>query len=380
MISNPYPDYSLVWPLQLFEDEYSAIIAYCAGLPDGFVDERDEQIMTYQLVQEAFRGKAPSQYLADIVGRPNRIGPYKGADPLVFSGLMTEILSAARECEKQENKREPHFTERLGLAPAASVQTWPPKSFPYRWRRLIDEFGDAHYFQRNPRDIFGASPGFADTWQATDPSPFDLEPRQAPELEHVYDLVEVAHRHVSRPRLRDGLTDLHRSSEAGQRLYRWRVNELLNNCGIDYRIADRGSDTGLLVRVVPDLRQELLDRSVAPEGGQHEPAVVDVNQGARVRHAIAQFRRRDATRETKRDACVNLAGILEERRELIKKSGDFAKDDENALFEIANKFDLRHNRRTQHGDYSDDFLDWIFWLYLASVELTERLLARGTGS
>lgn len=376
MISNPYPDYVLVWPLQFVEDEYRAIITYCAAFPDGFVDERDEQIMTYQLVEEAFRGDAPSRYLTDIVGRPGRLSTYKTVDPVLFSGLMTEILGAARACEQQENKREPRFTERSGLAPAASEQTWPPTSFPSRWRRLIDEFNHAHYFQQKPHDIFGASPDLADTWAAIDPFLFDLELQSPPELERVYDLVEEAHRHISRPRLREGLADLHRSSEAGQRLYRWRVNELLGKCGIEYRLAGSGSDTGMLVNDVPDPRQELLEQPVAPKGANREPSAVKGDQGALVRHAIAQFRRRGSTRESKREACRSLADVLEHRRALIKASVEFVKKDEDALFKIANKFDIRHHNSIQQSDYGDDFLDWIFWTYLASVELTERILAR----
>jgi hypothetical protein len=30
----------------------------------------------------------------------------------------------------------------------------------------------------------------------------------------------------------------------------------------------------------------------------------------------------------------------------------------------------------QRGDYDPVFLDWVFWWYLATVELTDRLLAR----
>jgi hypothetical protein len=42
----------------------------------------------------------------------------------------------------------------------------------------------------------------------------------------------------------------------------------------------------------------------------------------------------------------------------------------------ANNFAIRHQRRGQQGDYDPVFLDWIFWLYLGTVELTNRLLAR----
>ena len=93
-----------------------------------------------------------------------------------------------------------------------------------------------------------------------------------------------------------------------------------------------------------------------------------------VGHAVALFRSRDADIASKRSAIVALAGVLENRRELIKTS--LLRKDEGALFELANEFDLRHRKPDQRGDYDEAFLDWIFYWYLATVELTDRVLAR----
>ena len=65
---------------------------------------------------------------------------------------------------------------------------------------------------------------------------------------------------------------------------------------------------------------------------------------------------------------------LEERRQLIK--AELGSADEGALFQIANKFAIRHQRAGQQADYDPAFLDWIFWWYLATVELTERIISR----
>ncbi|MDX2837343.1 hypothetical protein PV463_43365, partial [Streptomyces scabiei] len=80
--------------------------------------------------------------------------------------------------------------------------------------------------------------------------------------------------------------------------------------------------------------------------------------------------------ESKRSAIFNLARILEERRALIKEH--LHKKDEGALFQIANSFDLRHSNAGQQREYDEAFLDWIFWWYLATVELTNRLIASRT--
>ncbi len=86
----------------------------------------------------------------------------------------------------------------------------------------------------------------------------------------------------------------------------------------------------------------------------------------------------DADREAKRSAVVALARVLEDRRRLLK--AELVSSDEGALFHIANKFDLRHRDGKQHQRYAEAFLDWIFWWYLATIELTDRLHAEQQAS
>lgn len=99
----------------------------------------------------------------------------------------------------------------------------------------------------------------------------------------------------------------------------------------------------------------------------------DPTTGDPVRHAVALFRARGATEHDKRSAIVVLAGVLEERRGLLK--AELFRRDEGALFQIANEYELRHRNQSQRRDYDPAFLDWFFWWYLATIELTDRLLA-----
>ena len=156
---------------------------------------------------------------------------------------------------------------------------------------------------------------------------------------------------------------------AGQAVYRWKVNTLLAIHTPGYRIATDGEDAGQIVTTVPDPRAKLEQavRTNVPDGNSDN-----------VDHAIALFRRRGAGVEDKRSACKALAAVLEYRRTLIHK--ELLTKDEAALFEIANRFRIRHHKADQRTDYAqDEFLDWVFWNYLATVELTNRLLARTTG-
>jgi len=64
---------------------------------------------------------------------------------------------------------------------------------------------------------------------------------------------------------------------------------------------------------------------------------------------------------------------------LIKKSQEkiLHKEDERDLFEIANRFGIRHHNIDQKTDYDKDvFLSWIFYYYLASIHACVHLLKR----
>jgi hypothetical protein len=186
-----------------------------------------------------------------------------------------------------------------------------------------------------------------------------------------YGLVEVFHDLVSRPRRRDyhqfGMCGWHYSEfhvVPGQTLYRWKINQMMRSAGIEYELASEGEDRGRLVAVTDDARSHLVQQVLRSS----TPGIKD-----RVDHAIALFRNRSASPESKRSAIVTLAGILEQHRQLLRDN--IGKPDEGALFEIANRYDLRHRKADQRGDYDAAFLDWIFWWYLATVELTSRMLA-----
>jgi hypothetical protein len=204
----------------------------------------------------------------------------------------------------------------------------------------------------------------------------DLWPLNAKRLSEDTDLfcdvVEVLHDLVARPRARwfHGYSGCgwHHSAfslDAGQVLYRWRVKRLLDRSDMGLRLATEGEDVGRLAAATDDARTAL----AAAMADRGDPGTRDV-----VRHAIALFRRRGATEHDKRSAVVTLAGVLEERRALLK--AELVRKDEDALFQIANGFGIRHRRDTERTNYDPVFLDWVFWWYLATIELTDRIIAR----
>lgn len=189
--------------------------------------------------------------------------------------------------------------------------------------------------------------------------------------ERFADMVEVFHDLIARPRTRwvhnfhDGYDFSDYARAPGRALYRWRVNELLarSDLGLSL-IADDASD-GWLVRAPADARAALPERAV-----DAVPAAARTD----VSHALMLWRSRAATREDKRSAIVALAGYLENQRQRMKTH--LLPKDEDALFEVLNRFDLRHRRADQRTDYDEVFLDWLFWWYLATIELVGRLQTR----
>lgn len=192
------------------------------------------------------------------------------------------------------------------------------------------------------------------------------------EVDDFCDLVEVLHDLIARPSRRR----YHEESDCGwhysefatrpaRRLYRWQVNRLLAGSDLGLRLAEEGEDLGRFVRVEPTGLEDLPEKALQVA----RPETVD-----RVQHAIALFRSRKASVEERRSAVITLAGILQERRALLKAK--LLTKDEIALFETANKFAIRHQGADQRSDYDNVYLDWLFWWYLATVYLTDQLLAR----
>ena len=188
-----------------------------------------------------------------------------------------------------------------------------------------------------------------------------------------FDVIEALDELVARPRQRRW-HDFHRDWDyedyargPGQAVYRWRVNELLAGSIALLRLAESGLDAGLLVSKAHDDRDQLADRVLETP---------DSKDRAEVGHAIKLFRGRDSGREDKRSALTSLGRVLEARRPFVEAS--LRKKDSAALFQIANEFDLRHRRADKHDkaqrdDYDEAFLDWIYWWYLGTIELTDTL-------
>ncbi|WP_218177798.1 hypothetical protein [Amycolatopsis australiensis] len=357
-------DYELLWPRALFVRELTTL---------HHLDTGEVGPMVERLLEEAFLGDAPVEDY-----RGSRSWPSRSVSAARRYNFIDELLAYVPRL--REHRRPGSYWSARHRAGSEGRAT-PRRSLPQLredFAQLISVFLADGYFGRalpkicvddhdgveiDPNILLADRLGVPDLWP--------LRPGQW-DTDTFYDLIEVFHDLAARPRKRhrhswdncgwhfgDFATDI------GRAVYRWRVNELLAAGGIELRLAENGEDIGRLVRSVDDARTDLVRQALTTP----EPDIA-----GRVQHAIALFRGRAATSHDKRSAVLTLAGILEERRELIREQ--IGSKDEGALFGIANGFAIRHQRRGQQADYDPAFLDWIFWWYLATVELTDRLLGR----
>lgn len=370
-------DYELRWPPQLFVDEAQRLRGRKSGgarglfgvAEDGWAPEIE------WLLTEAFVSTVPAEAFRKAQqSSATWGGPPKG--PSAEEWISQLIQEAAAWPEP--GTRKPYWSARIrGQDSRPRISH---SDFTRSFIHLIEELeGDGylvHAFGQDcvDRDGPGPDPSAVLTRRLSHTVAWPIRRlgQKGLSLDYLCDLIEVFHDLVARPSSRfyhdfSGC-GWHYSAFAtgpGRRLYRWRLNRLLASSDLGLRLAESGEDLGRLVRVEPTGLEDLPERAVQAASPETRN---------RVRHAITLFRARTASLEERRSAVITLAGILEERRDLLK--AELLSKDEGALFHIANGFAVRHQRADQRGDYDSAFLDWLFWWYLGTIELTDQLLAR----
>jgi len=376
--ADPGPDYELAWPPELFVAEANAVLA---SRNHGWRDSAEV------LLREAFAGDTPAEDLRTV--RWSDIPPEmhdpdcEPDDVLDDDVLQRTFLLYLVSCAAQlpgPMATKPYWSVR-NAPETAEGPTNDQKAaarLQREWWQLVEDLRARGYLSRVAPERAGRPDGAASVLLD-----LELEKRlgvadlwsmggEGWTPDEFYSLVESIHDLIARPRQRawdmsgEGRWCYMDFAPApGRALYRWQVNQLLARHAVGLQLASDGEDVGRLVRATDDAREDLVERA------QQSP---DPGTRADVSHAIALFRGRTATTADRRSAVIALAGILERRQRLLKR--ELFSQDEDALFLIANRFDLRHRAKSQQSDYDPIFLDWLFWWYLATVELTDKLFAR----
>lgn len=149
----------------------------------------------------------------------------------------------------------------------------------------------------------------------------------------------------------------------GQRTYRSEVNSLLADLDDGYELKGSGEVVHKLGEHVDDLLQREM------------PATADSQVRSTINEAVRKFRRATTSPGDRRDAVRDLADVLELLRPRLKAV--LSEPDEDALFNIANNFALRHMNDRQRTKYDRDvWLPWMFSFFLATIHAALALLEK----
>lgn len=370
------PDYQLVWPRVLFTAEAAKLLNR-RELKDW--NDRCELLLEDAFVS-GYEGGPLSEFrevTQDVVDDPWGSAPTSTSRPMmtVWQQFLRDLMARADQLHEDSSHRRPYWRERRAGQRQAVVLS--AAAVVREVITLVAELADAGYFEKRfgkdcvddprgdePSRLMERELGVEGLWPLN-------RAHLTEDIDLFFDMLEMLHDLVSRPLTRwahnYGGCAWHHSTfeiEPGRVVYRWRVNKILQRSDLGLRLAEEGDDVGRLVAVTDDARTELVDAVAARDDG--EPS-------DQVRHALALFRERGADRHQKRSAIAALALVLEERRHNVLVDA-MADSDRGALFAIANKFHVRHQDAKQKRDYDEFYLDWIFWVYLSSIELTNRVV------
>jgi limonene-1,2-epoxide hydrolase len=351
IVAINFADFEYVWPRDPLVTELAALLSA------DDVGERAEQLFAQAFGPRALKVLAAMR------------------SPEEVRALVADVLHAFHVLPTSAG-RAPYFAERTGGQVGPPVDAWGLSAMLYEYverLRILGYFEEAAPNSWRP-SFLGTEQldlilmqrlGVTHLWTGFDPNSWE----DAWSEDLLFSVIEVLDELISRPRLTLRNGDDRRfhdfGRETGQALFRAWVNARLAPSLLSYRMAESGEDAGRIVVASTAEEDEYLDNQAASE---HHGA------GDEVGHAVALFRNREPTRETRRSAVAALARVLEARRALI--IDEFLSKDESALFLIANTFDIRHNKADQHRDYDDAYLEWLFRWYLATIELTDRLIDR----
>lgn len=291
-----------------------------------------------------------------------------------------ERLASAAPTLQMESGPRPYWSQRQ-----VRTQTVASSDLPTTVRRVrvvVNELTDQNWFARTlGYDCFDGGGETGTTLESEldrrlgKPHLLDLD-ENGWSADDLCDYVEVMYDLAARPSRSQwhswnncGLhpTAFHRSS--GRQLFCWRINQILDQSTLGLRLADTGEDVGRMVRALPSAVEELAE----------ELGDIEATGDPQVPHAISLYRARGATREDKKSAIVSLGSYLEQHREAF--TDRVTKPVADPLFEVLNKFALRHRRADQIDGYPDELLDWVFRWSLDTVRLVQQIIsASGTGT
>jgi len=365
-------EFALAWPRDLFVSEATRIL----GVPnpqnfDGMAQQLLIEAFKDEDILHAYTAETGPQYEWDA-------SPTVTKPPTKRQWLTALVRDGSRLAPF---RRPDYWATRNGLVPERKrlETTSGQLAFTRAFEMQISELASAGYFPKilptkcfddeeaillsdvaiKLTDAIGTNVNWPLTGDHLGPVPDPI----------LFSLIEYFHDQSQRPRTSSehkycGLHFHTFNRAAGEDVYRWKLNRLLETYNIHLRMGAIGAEQGRLVKHFGTPLDSLADAQIETRATRPEDEVAE---------AIRGFRSRDATLALKRASLALLAGDLERRRAEVKKA--LLTRDEADLFQIANQFAIRHRKDDQKDDYRAEYLDWIFWSYLSTVALMDSLTA-----
>lgn len=292
----------------------------------------------------------PRQYFAERHGR----GPK--SEPLPFDILRRLVVGVLDDLRDRGYFQQAFGYECVDAGTVFGTLGANPDAYFFRavmrdgiWPYWEPDYGDRGYVPAHVE--IGA------VWESWDP-------------DTLFDVVEVLHDLASKPLAGENHTfndcGWHYSTfdgPAGHEYFRREINSVLKLNDPPYELNEHGQ----VVQRGPEEFRKLLHAPL-PADTEHDLVT------AKVDDAVARFRARGASIADRHHAVRDLADALEALRADVKEH--MLSADERALFNLANNFSIRHNRRDQRGDYDRlTWLTWAFYVYLATVHAVLRIRA-----
>jgi len=155
------------------------------------------------------------------------------------------------------------------------------------------------------------------------------------------------------------VAEFHEDLKNGRIRYRNQINDILRFYNGGYKL----SKDGEILKLSPPGFESLIEGTIET----NDPEDID----SRVKYAISKFSRYNSSVEEKKDAVRTLGDVLE----YLGKFGiKLDNKDDSDLFKIINGFDIRHHDRKQQSGYDKDlWYDWMFYTFLASINVLLKL-------
>jgi len=188
----------------------------------------------------------------------------------------------------------------------------------------------------------------------------------------VFDMIEFFYDYIAKPvdtNIHEwdgcGLHVLTAEKESGRKEWIETWNPILARLKPSFRLTNEGK-----VEFLP--KSEGLKKLVDEQTPHKDPENID----SKVKRACNLFLSHNSTIEDKKESLRLLADVLEYLEKDIQKY--LSNQDESNIFHIANRFGIRHHNENQQTQYNqEDYYPWIFYAYLATIDLIARLKSKG---